>query len=151
MQYLGRLAKDLNSGQGRTSTVSVLLLAYTLVPEARYPTQLNQAATALSYLLYDQKRDPSSIVIGGDSAGGNLALSLLSHILHPRPDTPRLTLTSPLRGALLISPWVNFSTKHSSYVRNAGKDSLVENMLRKWGAMYLGNDRRRPGDQRRDA
>ncbi|PVI01683.1 alpha/beta-hydrolase [Periconia macrospinosa] len=138
MQYLSRLVDDIAADDKITSTVSVLLLEYTLVPEASYPTQLSQAATVLSYLVADQKRNPASIMIMGDSAGGNLALSLLSHILHPRPDIPRISITTPLGGALLVSPWVSFSTKYTSYIRNAKKDSLVDCMLRKWGAMYIG-------------
>jgi acetyl esterase/lipase len=128
----------MEADQETTKSVSVLLVAYTLVPEAHYPAQLNQAATVLSYLLSDKKRDPASVIIGGDSAGGNLAISLLSHILHPRPGTPRISLTAPLRGVMLYSPWISFSTKHDSYLRNAGKDTLVDSMLRAWGSMYLG-------------
>lgn len=136
--YLNRLVKDMNADKNTTKSISVLLPAYTLVPEAHYPMQLNEAATVLSYLISGKKRSPANIVIGGDSAGGNLALSLLSHILHPRPDTPRVELTTPLRGALLYSPWVCFSTEHDSYVRNGGKDTLIDSMLRSWGSMYLG-------------
>jgi acetyl esterase/lipase len=136
--YLDRLTKNMEADQETTKSVSVLLVAYTLVPEAHYPAQLNQAATVLSYLLSDKKRDPASVIIGGDSAGGNLAISLLSHILHPRPGTPRVSLTAPLRGVMICSPWVSFSTKHDSYLRNAGKDTLVDSMLRAWGSMYLG-------------
>ncbi len=119
-------------------TVSVLLLAYTLTPEATYPTQLNEAATVLAHLLTRQERDPASIIIAGDSAGGNLALSLMSHILHPRPSTPRVTLTTPLQGLILVSPWVTFSTEHASFTRNAARDSLHDATLRKWGAMHIG-------------
>jgi acetyl esterase/lipase len=136
--YLDRLTKDMIADKNTTKSVSVLLVAYTLVPEAHYPAQLNQAATVLSYLLSDKKRDPASVIIAGDSAGGNLAISLLSHILHPRPETPKVSLTAPLRGVLLYSPWVSFSTKYDSYVRNAGKDTLIDSMLRAWGSMYLG-------------
>jgi acetyl esterase/lipase len=138
LHYLYRLTKDMEAKENTKKSVSILLLAYTLVPEAHYPAQLNEAATVLSYLLSEKKQDPTSIMVGGDSAGGNLVVSLLSHILHPRPETPLVVLTAPLRGIFLCSPWVSFSTEHASYSRNAGKDTLVDSMLRRWGSMYLG-------------
>jgi acetyl esterase/lipase len=92
----------------------------------------------LSYLLNEGGKSPSNIMIAGDSAGGGLALSLLSHLLHPHLDIPKIQLHEPLRGAFLYSPWVSFDTNHDSFKRNALKDVLVPNMLRKWGGMYLG-------------
>lgn len=140
MQYLHRLVTEINASGG-ANTIAVLLPAYTLAPEAVFPQQVKQAACALSYLLHVGKRSPSSILLGGDSAGGGLALSLLSHILHPREGLATITLSGPLRGVFLFSPWVSFSTTHSSFSRNSAKDALVPNMLRKWGALYLGSAR----------
>lgn len=136
LEYLHRLVTDLNTSDSTTS-VSILLLAYTLAPEAQFPTQLRQASAVLSYLLNEGK-SPSDILIAGDSAGGGLALSLLSHLLHPHLDISKIQLLEPLRGAFLYSPWVSFDTTHDSFERNAQKDVLVPNMLRKWGGMYLG-------------
>lgn len=50
------------------------------------------------------------IVIAGDSAGGNLTLGLISHLLHPHPDVPKVELSGPLATTILISPWVKFTT-----------------------------------------
>lgn len=49
------------------------------------------------------------IIIGGDSAGGNLTLSVLSHLMHPRSDVQEYKLTEPFRGTMLISPWIAFA------------------------------------------
>jgi acetyl esterase/lipase len=138
MQYLQALVTDINSQSSSKLSISVLLLAYTLAPEAQFPTQLKQAASVLSYLLNEGGRSPSNIMVGGDSAGGGLTLSLLSHLRHPHLDVPRITLSAPLRGALLYSPWVSFATNHESYIKNAFKDVLVPDVLRKWSSMYLG-------------
>lgn len=141
MQYLNRLVKDINkdlSDSTASTSISVLLLAYTLAPEVQFPEQLKQASTMLSHLLHGGKRASSNILIGGDSAGGNLALSLLSHLRHPHLDIPSVPLSVPLRGVFLFSPWVSFDTSHDSFARNAGKDFLVANMLRKWAGMFLG-------------
>lgn len=124
------------------------MLAYTLAPEAEYPTQLCQAAELLHYLINTEHRSPSSLIIGGDSAGGNLTLSLLSHILHPHPgrpnapSIPQITLSSPLRGALLYSPWVSFGTNHKSYIKNAESDILPPSTLINWSSMFLGSSKR---------
>jgi acetyl esterase/lipase len=138
MLYFERLVKDMNAQLHGKSSISVLVLAYTLTPEAVFPTQLRQATNLLSYLISDQKRSPSSIMLTGDSAGGGLLLSLLSHLLHPRSDVPKVSLSAPLRGAFPYSPWVSFSTTSSSFARNLEKDTLEPSMLRKWACFYLG-------------
>lgn len=43
------------------SEVVVLMAAYTLAPESRYPTQLSQAASMLNYLLEVEKLPPSKV------------------------------------------------------------------------------------------
>jgi acetyl esterase/lipase len=113
------------------------MLAYTLVPEAVYPAQLREAAIVLEHLLQDTGRPSSRIFLAGDSAGGNLALSLLSHLLHPHPDLFAVEFKRPLGGVLLISPWVGFRTDYTSFGTNATVDMLVPLVLRKWGAMFL--------------
>ena len=101
-----------------TLTLSILALA----PDSPFPTQLKQANAALTHLL-QKGIPPSNIVVGGDSAGGNLTLQLASHLLHPLASIPAPpTLSEPLAGALLISPWVAFNVDAPSYVRNEGKD-----------------------------
>ena len=68
-------------------------------------------------------------MLGGDSAGGHLILSLLSHILHseesPCADSPVTTLTEPFAGAFLMSPWVTPATSSPSYTRLAKRDHLT--------------------------
>ncbi|KAJ4985157.1 alpha/beta hydrolase [Stagonosporopsis vannaccii] len=136
-RHLAGLVKDLNSDATKPS-VSVLLLAYTLVPEAVFPVQLREAVVVLSHLVYETKRPPSRIFLAGDSAGGNLALSVLSHILHPHPDVFAVKLEQPLGGALLLSPWVSFRTDYPSFKTNATLDMLGPIAMRKWSAMFLG-------------
>lgn len=131
MQYFHRLVTDMNSFGG--ATIAVLLPAYTLVPDAIFPTQLQQVAVVLLHLLRQSNRDPSRIMITGDSAGGGLVFTLLSHILHPRADVPRITLASPFRAVFVFSPWVSFCTEFPSFAENAAKDALEDSMLRMGG------------------
>jgi acetyl esterase/lipase len=141
--YWNNLISALNAS-GKTKKVSVLLLAYTLAPEAIFPTQLQETASMLSHLINETGRKPSSILLAGDSAGGGLAFSLLSHLLHPHSEVPVIELNEPLLGLLVYSPWVSFSTETNSFLRNADIDMLVPLMLRKWAAMYLGKSNRNP-------
>jgi acetyl esterase/lipase len=83
---------------------------------------------------------PSNIIIAGDSAGGNLVLQVASQMLHPHPSLPTApVLQEPFGGALLISPWVEFSTDAPSYERNDKRDVMPASTYR------LFEDAVRPG------
>lgn len=64
------------------------------------------------------------IIIAGDSAGANLALSIISAALHPHEGVPRLHLETPLKGALLICPWVTYETGAASHTENREQDVI---------------------------
>jgi acetyl esterase/lipase len=64
----------------------------------------------------------AQILVGGDSAGGNLSLAVLSAISHPFDGVKPFKLDDKLAGALLISPWVSFETDTPSWKDNHGKD-----------------------------
>jgi acetyl esterase/lipase len=94
--------------------------------------------------LLDLGVSPSNIIIGGDSAGGNLALQLASQLLHPHPSLPTLHIPShasttetdanspgefpePFGGMLLISPWVEYNADAPSFARNNARDFVPLN------------------------
>jgi acetyl esterase/lipase len=103
--------------------VAVALLQYTLVPQTQYPTHLQQAVAALQHLL-NSGIDPGQMVVGGDSAGGNLTAQLLGHILHPHPRVDPVHLTKPLLAAFAVSPWVSTRTSYQSFRENGNIDML---------------------------
>lgn len=70
--------------------------------------------------------------MGGDSAGGNLSVALMSHILHPHPDIPPLNLNESLAGFLFISPWLIFDTNAPSFEENEHKDMYGKASLYDW-------------------
>lgn len=117
---------------GRTG-VAVAVLQYTLCPQGKLPTQLCQAAAGLSHLLRSGVR-PGNLVIGGDSAGGNLTMQLLSHVLHPHPRAGNITLNEPLAGVFLVSPFVSGRQDFGSFKENRHHDMLslgiIENTIR---------------------
>lgn len=121
-------------------SVNVLLLGYTCAPEAQYPTQLCEAVELLDNLINAQRRRPQDIILAGDSAGGNLALALISHILHPHPDVPtKIHLDEPLRAAVLVSPWVDFDVNQTSFDRNVNTDYLTKVVGACWSGAFMGS------------
>ncbi|PYH44777.1 lipase/thioesterase family protein [Aspergillus saccharolyticus JOP 1030-1] len=96
----------------RPKSLAIFTLTYTLAPQATYPTQIRQALSALQYILRETDRSPSQILLGGDSAGGNLVGAVLTHLTHPHPDLPPLSLSPGsaahnIRGAIMIAPWTS--------------------------------------------
>jgi acetyl esterase/lipase len=109
---------------GEEEEVAVAALQYTLLPDAQYPTQLQQAADAVAHLLASGRVTPGNLVVGGDSAGGNLTAQLLGHLLHPHPAAREVVLAEPLAGAFLVSPWVSKRSEWASARRNGGIDMI---------------------------
>jgi acetyl esterase/lipase len=74
-------------------------LDYRLTPEHRFPSQLEDALHAYRWLLEDGT-DSETLVLAGDSAGGNLALALLLAARDSNLPLPSL--------AVALSPPTNF-------------------------------------------
>jgi acetyl esterase/lipase len=120
-------------------SLGVLFVAYPLMPQAVFPRQFQEAVNALNYLLEDLQRSPSKILVGGDSAGGNLAAAILLHTTHPSelaPPLPRVSATEKLKALVLISPWVSFDITLPSFKRNQKKDYLQAETEKRWSDMY---------------
>ncbi|KAI9812671.1 MAG: hypothetical protein M1826_002793 [Phylliscum demangeonii] len=109
---------------------AVLLLEYTLVPQATYPTQLQQTLAGYRYLLTRQP-DPARICLAGDSAGATLHLSLLLHLTRDHAADPPLP-----RFAVLISPWLTLLSTPTATASNE-RDYLDAARLREYGRLNL--------------
>ncbi|KAH7312795.1 Alpha/Beta hydrolase protein [Rhexocercosporidium sp. MPI-PUGE-AT-0058] len=102
----------------RGITLSCFALKYSYAPEKKYPTQLNQAIEGYKYLLDEERISAKKIGVLGDSAGGHLALCLLTSL-------PGLGLPKPERGVFLMSPWLDLQcTIRPSVVRNKYTDTI---------------------------
>ncbi|KAG5641211.1 hypothetical protein DXG03_005759 [Asterophora parasitica] len=112
------------------------ILQYSLVPTAPFPTRLTQVVLAVQHLISSGVQ-PQNIQITGDSAGGNLALEFFSHLLHPIPNVPRPTLSAPLGGAYLMSPWVSLTGQGGSLITNDANDIIGLGCLTYWGRLVL--------------
>ena len=122
--------KDANKDLG------VFFISYTLVPHAVYPTQIRQCVEGVRHIL--ESHSPSDVILSGDSAGGNLALAVVSHLSHPHSAIPPLELSEPLRGLMVMAPWTSFKYDWPSNTINEWKDMLTVNGLEKWSDEYLG-------------
>ncbi len=130
-----RLITDINSQE---HDIAFFFLTYTLTPHASYPTQLQQCVEALRYIVVQTGRSPSNVFIGGDSAGGNLALAVLLHLTHPQPAIEPLEISRPLAGIFVIAPWgcLRFDG-WSSEKENRYKDLFLKQAGDKWAKAYL--------------
>lgn len=92
-----------------------VLPAYPLAPEHPAPAAFEAAGAAWAALM-SEGHAPQEVVIGGDSAGGGLALALLAHLC--RAGTPPA-------GAFALSPWTDLTLTGRSLLLNAGRDPLL--------------------------
>jgi len=93
----------------------VLAPDYRLAPENPAPAAFEDALAAFQFLL-DQGYCPDQIILGGDSAGGGLALALLSHLCQ--------TGQKPL-ALFAFSPWTDLTLSGESIRKNASIDPLL--------------------------
>ena len=68
-----------------------------------------------------------------------MALSLISHLLHPHSEAKKIDLSEPLAGAILISPWVKFATDDESVKRNQDSDMVTPAAAKRWSSLFLGS------------
>ena len=120
-------------------SIAFLFLEYTLVPHATYPKPIYEAVEAVKYVMEDLQRPASDIILAGDSAGGNMALGVLSHIMHPSPEFPDLRLGEgeKLKAIVGIAPWVSFNLEWPSEKKNRYKDLVSQYAGGKWSSDYL--------------
>jgi acetyl esterase/lipase len=108
---------------------AVAILQYTLAPRGTIPVPLQQAVAAFNEIRA-QGFEPADIIIGGDSAGGNLTMQLLGHMLHPHSAVPEIKLSQPLAGAFLVSPWLGSNTNSKSFSTNARCDMITAGIVK---------------------
>lgn len=121
---------------GTKDETATAVLRYTLAPGGRFPTQLVQAAAAFQ-AIRDLGFAESNIVVGGDSAGGNLTLQLLGHILHPHPSADPISLKEPLRAVFLVSPWAGLDYDSKSMIDNDARDLISIAVIKSLTKSYV--------------
>jgi acetyl esterase/lipase len=99
------------------SRARALLIGYRLAPEHPFPAGLQDAQAVYEWLL-SQGWEPGQIVVAGDSAGGNLTLSLLIGLRDRRRPLPA--------AAVCLSPNPDLTYSGDSWVFNARRDVMIE-------------------------
>jgi epsilon-lactone hydrolase len=97
--------------------MDVLCFNYKLAPENPFPAALENAVSAWDYLMllgYGSK----DLFIVGDSAGGNLVLSLTLYLLQQKRKTPR--------GLVCMSPWTDMTLTGKSYSTRKEADPILD-------------------------
>jgi acetyl esterase/lipase len=101
---------------GRAARMRTLAVGYRLAPEHPYPASHEDAMTAWRFL---RKQDisPHHIAVGGDSAGGNLTITLINRLRETGEGQPAC--------AWLASPWTDLTMSGASLVTKDAVDPLI--------------------------
>ncbi|MCB0162031.1 MAG: alpha/beta hydrolase, partial [Caldilineaceae bacterium] len=106
--YVSRLAA--------AADVTAFHIDYRLAPEHPYPAAIEDALNAYQHLL-KQGIKPENLIVGGESAGGNLAAALLLTLKDKGLPQPA--------GVYLLSPWLDMTTTADSYTRVGTRDPMI--------------------------
>ncbi len=113
--------------------IKMLMVDYRLAPEHPFPAALDDAQAVYQALLSDS-HCPRPLFIGGDSAGGNIALATLQAVRNlpqpPQPDAqPNTPLWSKPQGIFLLSPWLDLTHRNPSMVGNDKTDVMLNRQI----------------------
>lgn len=109
-------ARTLTGKLAMSTSMDVLSFDYRLAPEHPYPAALEDAMRVWNYLMllgYGAR----DIIVAGDSAGGNLALTMSLKIKEQQRLLPR--------GLVLMSPWTDLTSSGKSYEKKADIDPVL--------------------------
>ena len=110
-------ARTLTSKLAASTSMDVLCFDYRLAPEHPYPAAPEDAMKAWNYLMllgYGAR----DVILTGDSAGGNLALSLTLNLKRQGRLLPR--------GLVLMSPWTDLTSSGKSFQTKAEVDPVLD-------------------------
>lgn len=110
-------ARTLTTKLAASTSMDVLCFDYRLAPENPYPAALQDAMKAWDYLMllgYGAR----DVIIAGDSAGGNMALSLVLKLKEEERLLPR--------GLVLMSPWTDLTSSGKTHQSRAAVDPVLD-------------------------
>lgn len=110
-------ARTLTSKLADSTSMDVLCFDYRLAPENPYPAATEDAMKVWNYLMllgYGAR----DVIVTGDSAGGNLALSLILRLKQEERLLPR--------GIVLMSPWTDLTSSGKSFQLKADMDPVLD-------------------------
>jgi acetyl esterase/lipase len=101
---------------GRAAQARTLAIDYRRTPEHPFPAALDDALQAYRWLLAQGVR-PERMAIGGDSAGGGLALAVMVSLRESGLPLPAC--------GWCISPWVDMEARGESFATKAAIDPMI--------------------------
>lgn len=110
----------------------VISVDYRLAPEHRFPAAVDDAIAATEWISRNARQlgvDASRLIVGGDSAGGNLAAVVALHAREAGPE---------LAGQVLIYPATDFAMTHPSHAEPETSALLTHTVIRWFRDHYLG-------------
>jgi acetyl esterase len=110
----------------------VISVDYRLAPEHKFPAAVDDAVAATAWIAGHAKQlgiDASKLMIGGDSAGGNLAAVVAI--------SARDGNGPALAGQVLIYPAVDFAMKHASHREPETSVLLTHSVIKWFTGLYL--------------
>jgi acetyl esterase/lipase len=110
-------ARTLTSKLAESTSMDVLCFDYRLAPQHPYPAATEDAMKVWNYLMlfgYGAR----DVILTGDSAGGNLALSLTLRLKQEGRLLPR--------GLVLMSPWTDLTSSGESFEGKAEVDPVLD-------------------------
>jgi monoterpene epsilon-lactone hydrolase len=137
---LGSLRSDgeLAARLGRAAGMRVLFPEYRLAPEHPFPAAIDDARAVWHWLRAGQALSTQSLAVAGASAGGGLAVALLTAVRDAGDALPA--------AAVLMSPTVDLTSSGASMTERADQDPFsTPALLRQLASGYLaGADPRTP-------
>ncbi len=112
----------------RATKRRVLAIEYRKAPEHAFPAWIDDGAAAFRWLV-EQGHAPGDILVAGDSAGGNMVLSVTQRLRREG---------SPLPGGLILfSPWADLACQAKSYRANAFSEAMFTAAAVRASGAYL--------------
>ncbi len=99
------------------TSMDVFAFDYRLAPEHPYPAALEDAVEVWNHLML-MGYGADDIIVAGDSAGGNLALSLVFKLREEGRRMPK--------GLVLLSPWTDMTHSGQSIAKRAELDPVLD-------------------------
>ena len=126
-------ARTLTTKLASSTSMDVLCFGYRLAPEHPYPAAMEDAMAAWNYLMllgYGAR----DVIVAGDSAGGNMALSLVLKLKEQKRILPR--------GLVLMSPWTDLTSSGRTHRTKAELDPVLDaEYLERMIGNYIPGDR----------
>lgn len=123
--FYGAVSRHFIAMLAQLLQVPIFAPDYRLTPEHPHPAQIDDGLAAYKHLL-DTGIDPNRLVVGGDSAGGHLALMLLARLGEAQLPQPALVVG--------ISPWTDIGRRGESQFGNDRYDMVQGCQTLQYGA-----------------